>query len=42
MKNPTSLPEIEGANFQAGGPEDGDTLKGHLHRRFDLPASLLE
>ncbi|KAK5164799.1 D-tyrosyl-tRNA(Tyr) deacylase [Saxophila tyrrhenica] len=23
-------------------PEDGDTLKGHVHKKFDLPASLLE
>ena len=37
MKNPTSLPELD-----SGGPEDGDTLKGHVHKRFDLPASLLE
>lgn len=23
-------------------PHDWDTLKGHVHKKFDLPASLLE
>ena len=23
-------------------PEEGDTMKGHIHKKFDLPASLLE
>jgi hypothetical protein len=23
-------------------PEEGDTMKEHIHKRFDLPASLLE
>jgi len=32
MKNPSGLEP----------PEDWDTLKGHVHKKFDLPASLLE
>lgn len=40
MKNPTSLPEL--GDMQLGGPEDGDSVKGNVHKRFDLPASLLE
>jgi hypothetical protein len=23
-------------------PEEDDTMKGHIHKKFDLPASLLE
>lgn len=37
MGNPTSLPELE-----SGGPLDGDSLRGKVHKRFELPASLLE
>ena len=32
MKNPSGLQP----------PEEGNTLKGHIHKKFDLPASLLE
>ncbi|KAF2485023.1 putative aminoacyl-tRNA hydrolase [Neohortaea acidophila] len=33
MKNPSGLPQR---------PEEGDTMKGHIHKQFELPASLLE
>ena len=33
MKNPSGLPDK---------PEDDDTFKGHVHKTFELPASLLE
>jgi D-tyrosyl-tRNA(Tyr) deacylase len=32
MKNPSGLQP----------PEEGDTVKGHIHKTFELPASLLE
>lgn len=32
MKNPSSLQP----------PEEGDTVKGHVHKTFELPSSLLE
>ncbi|KAK4540403.1 hypothetical protein LTR36_009260 [Oleoguttula mirabilis] len=34
MKNPTGYTPFD--------PEDGDTFKGHVHKTFELPASLLE
>jgi D-aminoacyl-tRNA deacylase len=34
MKNPTG--------FTPSKPEDLDTFKGHVHKQFELPASLLE
>lgn len=36
-KDPTGM-----ASGKAQKPEDGDTLKGHVHKRFEMPASLLD
>ena len=37
MSNPTSL-----SGLDQSGPEENDTLKGHVQKQFILPASLLE
>ncbi|KAK5133752.1 hypothetical protein LTR08_007402 [Meristemomyces frigidus] len=37
MKNPTGF-----TDFTSDKPEFGDTFKGHVHKTFELPASLLE
>lgn len=37
----TNPPEVKNpSGFQP--PEEGDTYKGHVHKQFELPASLLE
>lgn len=37
----TNPPEMKNpSGFEP--PEDGDTFKGQVHKKFDLPASLLE
>lgn len=36
-KDPTGFASAKGQK-----PEEGDTLKGHIHKRFEMPASLLE